>query len=395
MQPLYLDYAAATPVDPQVIAAMQPYFAEQFYNPSALYQAAHDVRKAIEQARVTAAGYLGARPAEIVFTAGGSEANNLAIHGVMRHAANSASAPSATSYSSPVGRPNLLVSSIEHDSVLATAAQYDHKLMPVTEQGIIDLTALPSLIDDQTVLISAMYANNEIGTIQPIREIAALLATVRRDRRARAVSTPLYLHVDGAQAANYLDLQVSRLGADLLSLNGGKIYGPKQSGLLFVKAGITLEPLVYGGGQERGLRSGTENVPGIIGFAKALQIAQDMRRDEARRLQDVQRHFFAALAEQIPSAIVNGSLKHRLPNNIHITLPGSDNERLIFGLDAAGIMAAAGSACSASSETPSHVLKALGLSETSARASLRFTLGRPTTTADIDRLLAVLKTLIA
>jgi len=378
MQQLYLDYAAATPVDPQVIAAMEPYFSQQFYNPSALYQAAHDVRRAIDQARITVAGYLGARPAEIVFTAGGSEANNLAVHGVMRLHAGA----------------NLLVSAIEHDSVLATAAQYDHKLMPVTEQGIIDLTALPSLIDDQTVLISAMYANNEIGTIQPIREIAALLAVVRRDRRSCGVAAPLYLHVDGAQAANYLDLQMSRLGADLLSLNGGKIYGPKQSGLLFVKAGITLEPLVYGGGQERGLRSGTENVPGIIGFTKALQIAQDMRHDEARRLQAVQQYFFSKLAEQIPSAVINGSRKHRLPNNVHITIPGSDNERLIFGLDAAGIMAAAGSACSASSDTPSHVLKALGLSDDVARASLRFTLGRSTTNADIDRLLGTLKTLL-
>ncbi len=378
MQQLYLDYAAATPVDPQVIAAIEPYFSQQFYNPSALYQAAHDVRRAIDQARITVAGYLGARPAEIVFTAGGSEANNLAVHGVMRLHAGA----------------NLLVSAIEHDSVLATAAQYDHKLTPVTEQGIIDLTALPSLIDDQTVLISAMYANNEIGTIQPIREIAALLAVVRRDRRSRGVAAPLYLHVDGAQAANYLDLQMSRLGADLLSLNGGKIYGPKQSGLLFVKAGITLEPLVYGGGQERGLRSGTENVPGIIGFAKALQIAQDMRHDEARRLQAVQQYFFSKLAEQIPSAVINGSRKHRLPNNVHITIPGSDNERLIFGLDAAGIMAAAGSACSASSDTPSHVLKALGLSDDVARASLRFTLGRSTTNADIDRLLETLKTLL-
>jgi len=378
MQPLYLDYAAATPVDPQVIAAMEPYFSQQFYNPSALYQAAHDVRRAIDQARIAVAGYLGARPAEIVFTAGGSEANNLAVHGVMRLHAGA----------------NLLVSAIEHDSVLATAAQYDHKLMPVTEQGIIDLTALPSLIDDQTVLISAMYANNEIGTIQPIREIAALLAAVRRDRRSRGVAAPLYLHVDGAQAANYLDLQVSRLGADLLSLNGGKIYGPKQSGLLFVKAGITLEPLVYGGGQERGLRSGTENVPGIIGFAKALQITQYMRHDEARRLQAVQQYFSSKLAEQIPSAVINGSRKHRLPNNVHITIPGSDNERLIFGLDAAGIMAAAGSACSASSDTPSHVLKALGLSDDVARASLRFTLGRSTTNAGIDRLLETLKTLL-
>lgn len=371
---LYLDHAAATPVDSQVLAAMQPYYVDQFYNPSALYGAARQVRAAVDAARAKVSGCLGARPAEIIFTAGGSEANNLAIHGVMRR--NSGC--------------SMLVSSIEHDSVLGASAQYACKLMPVTEQGIIEVTALPDLIDDDTVLISCMYANNEIGTIQPLREIAAVVSAVRADRRTRGVSTPLYLHTDAAQAANYLDLQVSRLGVDLLSLNGGKIYGPKQTGTLYVRAGIELEPLVYGGGQERGLRSGTENVPGIIGFSCALELAATMRHSEAQRLQAVQRHFFAELASRLPEAVINGSQKHRLPNNLHITLPGTDNERLIFELDEVGIMAAAGSACSASSETPSHVLRACGLSDSVAQSSLRFTMGRSTSEADIDRLLTEL-----
>jgi cysteine desulfurase len=378
-QQIYLDYAAATPVDSRVLDAMRPYYAEKFYNPSALYGAAHVVRQDVEAARAQVAGCLGARPAEIVFTAGGSEANNLAISGVMRHA------PAAS---------KLLVSPIEHDSVLKMAAQYSYEVMPVTEQGIIDVAALPSLVDDQTVLISCMYANNEIGTIQPIREIAAVIDTVRRDRRSRGVTLPLYLHVDAAQAANYLDLQVARLGADLLSLNGGKVYGPKQSGALFVKAGIVLEPLVYGGGQERGLRSGTENVPSIVGFGCALGLAQQMRHEESRRLHEIQRHFINEITEKLPDAVINGSRRHRLPNNIHLTIPGADNERIIFALDESGIQAAAGSACSASSETPSHVLSALGLSDEAARASLRFTMGRGTTVEQIDRVIAVLASLV-
>jgi cysteine desulfurase len=378
MPHIYLDHAAATPVDPRVLAEMQPYFSELFYNPSALYSAAHNVRKAIYQARATVAACIGARPAEIIFTAGGSEANNLAVHGIMQKFPKAA----------------LLVSSIEHDSVLGAAGKYNRHLIPVTGEGILNVTALERLIDDETVFISVMYANNEIGTIQPIREIAAVVATVRKDRQSRGITLPLYLHVDGAQAANYLDLQVSRLGADLLSLNGGKIYGPKQSGVLFVKAGIQLEPLVYGGGQERGLRSGTENVPGIIGFAAALKQAQDMRHDEIRRLAGLQKHFISGIVQRIPEVVINGSLKHRLPNNVHITIPGADNERLIFGLDEAGIMAAAGSACSASSETPSHVLKACGLDDETARASLRFTMGRSTTEEEMSQVVNQLGKLV-
>lgn len=371
---LYLDHAAATPVDPQVLAVMQPYFAGEFYNPSAMYGAARAVRATINTARAAVASCLGARPAEIIFTAGGSEANNLAIHGVMRRY--------------PGYR--MLVSAIEHDSVLATAGAYAWNLIPVNEYGILDVSVLPDLIDDETILVSTMYANNEIGTIQPIRTIAEVIARVRRDRLKRGIELPLYLHVDAAQAANYLDMQVSRLGVDLLSINGGKIYGPKQSGALYVKAGLSLAPLVSGGGQEQGLRSGTENVPGIVGFAHALKLAQSQRHEESRRLLALQRHFFSLLPENLPSAVINGSQKHRLPNNLHITLPGADNERLIFALDEAGIMAAAGSACSASNGTPSHVLQACGLSDEAARSSLRFTMGRSTNDADIDRLLAEL-----
>lgn len=358
------------------MAAMLPYFAEQFYNPSATYLAAKTAGQALAAARHRVAERLGARASEVVFTAGGSEANNLAIHGVMRQY------PDA----------NIIVCAIEHDSILAPARRYDYRVAPVTEQGIVDLAALDQLIDDRTVMVSIMYANNEIGTIQPLKQIAEL---IRQKRRTRTGDRPLLLHSDASQAANYLDIHVSRLGVDLLTLNGGKVYGPKQSGALFVKAGLTLEPLVDGGGQEQGLRSGTENVASAVGFATALDLAQTMRKAEAARLSALQRHFIKAVTAAVPAAVLNGSATKRLPNNVHLTFPGCDNERLIMQLDEAGIMTAAGSACSASKEQASHVLAALGLDEATAHSSVRFSFGRGTTEADLERVVAELRRLLA
>jgi cysteine desulfurase len=378
MAAIYLDYAAAAPLDEQVLAAMRPYFSQDFYNPSAAYLAAKHVRRQLEAARASVAGVLGARPSEVVFTAGGTEANNLAIHGVMR--AHSGK--------------KVIVSAIEHESVLAAAQVYDCAEAPVHADGLVGIKALERLIDDDTVLVSVMYANNEVGTIQPVREIAALVHTVLAARRIAGNPLPLYTHADAAQAANYLDLHVSRLGVDLMSLNGGKIYGPKQSGVLWVRSGIELKPLIYGGGQERGLRSGTENVAGAIGFSTALTIAQGMKGEESRRLQQLQQLFFDLLAKKIPVAVINGSRKKRLPNNVHITLQGTDNERILMGLDEEGIMAAAGSACSASNEEPSHVLRAMGISPADAQSSLRFTMGRGTTEAHIRTVVETLVKLI-
>ncbi len=374
MSSIYLDYAAATPMDPAVLAAMTPYYTEFFYNPSATYLAANQVRKAVEQARADVAHWLGARPAEVVFTAGGTEANNLAISGVMAQF--------------PDG--NIVTSAIEHESVLATARQYNCQEVRVTPEGIVDVEQLASLINDTTVLVSVMYANNEVGTVQPLRQIAQRIERVRRERQTAGNKRPLYFHTDAAQAAAYLDLHTARLGVDLLTLNAGKIYGPKQVGALFIKSGTQLRPQVLGGGQERGWRSGTENVAGAIGLAKALQLVQERRHDETTRLQHLQKLFFELLEEALPGVRVNGSRHTRLPNNMHITIPGADNERLIFQLDDAGILCAAGSACSADSGEPSHVLQAMGLSDADARSSLRFTMGLHTTEehlrAVVDRL---------
>jgi cysteine desulfurase len=365
----YFDYAAATPLDERVLQAMQPFFAGQFYNPSATYGPAREVARQLSESRGRVAHWLGVRPSEIVFTAGGTEANNLAIHGVMRAFPDS----------------NVVVSAIEHDAVLYPAEVYERRIAKVSGQGLIDLDDLRRQIDDKTVLVSVMYANNEIGTVQPIRDIARMVSEVRDGRRKSGNSLPIYLHTDACQAANYLDLHVARLGVDLMTLNGGKIYGPKQSGVLYVRAGVKLEPLLQGGGQELGLRSGTENVAACVGFAAALEIAQTMRHDEVHRMQQLQDLFVNELVKALPQAVVNGSLKKRLPNNVHLTLPGKDNERLLIQLEAGGVLAAAGSACSASNEEPSHVLRAIGLSDADAQSSLRFSMGRQTTEQQVKR----------
>lgn len=366
-------------MDEKVLTAMQPYFAEQFYNPSATYDVARAVKKNLEAARAKVALVLGSRPAEVIFTAGGTEANNLAIRGIAEQFPGS----------------NSIISAIEHESVLAPAKLSAHQLAPVDQSGIVDVKALIALIDDQTVLVSVMYANNEVGTIQPMSEIAQALKAIRRERQASGNQLPLYFHTDAAQAANYLDLHVSRLGVDLMTLNGGKIYGPKASGALYVSSHVELKPQILGGGQERGERSGTENVAAIIGFAEALRTAQGLRHDEAKRLQALQKFFYEQLKEKLPTASINGSLSQRLPNNVHMTIPGQDNERLLIELDEAGIIAAAGSACSASNEEPSHVLKAMGISDADAQASLRLTMGRATDQEAVETTLKTLARLVS
>ena len=379
MKMLYLDYAAATPMDPAVAAAMQPYASERFFNPSATYAAARKVRSDIDAARARVAHWLGARPTVVIFTAGGTEANNLAIRGVLARF--------------PEG--HVVTSAIEHESVLATAREFGGREAPVGADGIVDVATLVKLIDADTVLVSVMYANNEVGTIQPIRRIATEFAAIRAARKAAGNPMPLYLHVDAAQGAAYLDLHAARLGADLMTLNAGKIYGPKQVGALYAASHVWMHAQITGGGQERGARSGTENVAGVIGFATALDLVQTRRHEESRRLQALQTLFFDLLEAAIPGVTVNGSRKTRLPNNVHITIPGQDNERLIFALDQASIVCAAGSACSASSEEPSHVLRAMAVSEKDAQASLRFTMGLHTTEEDIRTVVSKLSELLA
>jgi len=371
---IYLDYAAATPVDEEVLAAMQPYFSEQFYNPSALSLASKRVKSVLERARADVAGVLGCRPAEVVFTAGATEANNLAIQGVGRRWPDS----------------EILVSAIEHDSVRAPAGLFAAREIPVNPKGVVELEKLAKMINDKTVSVSVMYVSNELGSIQPLSEIAQLVEAERQRRRRSGNKRPLYLHSDAAQAGNFLSLNVARLGVDMMSLNGGKIYGPKQSGALYVKAGVRLKPLILGGGQEMNLRSGTENVPSIIGFAAALTKAQSLREEQQRRISRLRDEFIKQVTQRLPQAEINGKAKAMAPHIVNLQIPGTDNERLMMQLDEAGVICAVGSACSASSEEASHVLSAIGLGEAQARSSLRFSFGRPTTETDIVKTVKVL-----
>lgn len=375
---IYMDYAAATPLDSDVLAVMKPYYSEAFYNPSALYIGAKNVHNDISEARASVANRLGARPSEIIFVAGGTEANNLAIHGVMDMY------PTA----------HLIVSAIEHESILRPARHYSGTQVLVGEDGRVALDDLVSKIDENTVFVSVMYANNEIGTIQPIRQISGQIAQIRQQRKKADNSLPLYLHVDACQVPLYLDLHVARLGVDMMTINGGKMYGPKQSGVLYIRTGVQIGSQTTGGGQEFGIRSGTENVPSIIGLSKAFDNACERRSKESERMVTLQTLFFDLISKQLPKAIVNGSRKYRLPNNIHITIPGMDNERLVMALDEVGIQVAVGSACSASSDKPSHVLNAIGLDDAAAQSSLRFTMGKTTDEQSIHRVVDELARLV-
>lgn len=363
---IYLDYAAATPLDARVLAAMQPFFVDQFYNPSSSYLAAKAVRVRLEDARARVAHWLGAKPAEVIFTAGATESINLAIHGVL------------------AATPGKIVTiGTEHDAVLAATTAHDHAIVPVLADGTVNIDALKNAITDDTVLVSVGLANNEIGTIQPLREVAAVVQQIRRLRQLKNNSAPLYLHTDASQAACFLDIHASRLGADLITLNGGKMYGPKQSGVLFVKTGVAIAAQIVGGGQESGLRSGTENVAACVGLATALDIAQAERKEAIAKTASLRDELQRELTAALPTTVVNGNQKRRLPNNLHVSWPGIDGERLLMLLDERGLLASTGSACAANKQTASHVLLACGLADAAIGGSLRLTLGRPTTARQV------------
>ena len=368
MSRIYLDSAAATPADPRVVEAMLPFFVEKFQNPSALYEGARDVRASLEDARAQVAGLIGARPSEVIFTAGGTESANLAISGVM----------------SGFTDVNLVVSAVEHDAVMKPAEKYEQKILKVDERGVVVLSELSNLCDTRTVLVSVMLVNNEVGSIQPIRELARVVEKIRDARQESGNDLPIYLHVDACQAPLYTDINVARLGVDLMTLNGGKIHGPKQSGILFVRAGVKLQPEIVGGGQEWGYRSGTENVAFAAGFARALELSDRGKSERVKKVSEVRDYFIKRLEDEL-GAELNGHRKNRIAHNVHVTFPGSDNERVLFALDDLGVDAAAGSACSASKDTSSHVLLAMGRTDEQARSSVRFSLLQTATKEDVDK----------
>jgi len=382
---IYLDHAATAPLDPRVLDAMMPYLTGTFGNPSSFHSAGRSAKEAVDDARDSIARVLECRATEIVFTAGGTEANNLAILGAYR------------SYREKGN--HLITDAVEHHAVLHPIEHLVKKegaaatMLKVDRLGMVHPDAVEGAITEGTVLVSVMYANNEIGTVMPVSEIGARIAAWKA-AHGRKPTDPPFFHVDACQAAGALPLGVKAIGCDLMSVNGSKIYGPKQVGFLYVRSGMRLEPLLYGGGQEGGMRSGTENVAGIVGLRKALTLAHEERERENARLIALRDRLIAGLLA-IPKTRLNGHPTARLPNNVNVSFLDIEGEAMILHLDEAGIRASTGSACTSASLDPSHVIIATGLPYEAAHGSLRVTMGRATTDSDVDRLLTALPPVIA
>ncbi|MBD3281964.1 aminotransferase class V-fold PLP-dependent enzyme [Candidatus Uhrbacteria bacterium] len=385
-QEVYLDHAATTPVDGRVIKAMMPFFDTCYGNPSSLHAPGQKAHKAVTDARNSIAGLLNAHVDEMVFCSGGTESDNLAILGTV----NMSKAELKRMYGKNAV-PHVVTSAIEHPAVLEPLLKLEYRgEIELTQikpgaNGVVAAEDVFKAIKSNTVLVTIMLANNEIGTIQPIAEIGKLIL---KHRKVNGSIYP-YFHTDACQAAGYLDLNVEKLHVDLLTLNGGKIYGPKGVGLLFVRRKTRIEPQVYGGGQERRLRSGTENVPGIAGLATALDIAQAKREKESERIAKLRDRLIKGLLK-IEKSRLNGDAKNRLPNNVNVSFMDIEGEAAMLYLDAKGVYCSTGSACASTSLDPSHVILALGMSYEAAHGSMRLTLGKSTTKKDVDYVVTIM-----
>ncbi len=374
MNRIYLDHAATTPVKPEVLDAMMPYFTQSFGNPSSIYQVAQINKKAIDDARETIAKHLGANTNEIFFTSGGTEADNWAIKGIVEANKNKGN--------------HIITTKIEHHAVLHTCEYLEKQGFEVTyldvnEEGVIDLEALKAAIKDTTILISIMYANNEVGTIMPIKEIGAI-----------AKEHGIAFHTDAVQAIGQVRIDVKEQNIDALSLSGHKIYGPKGIGVLYIRRGLRITNLIHGGAQERGRRAGTENVPAIVGIAKAMELAYTDFEAKNERIKGLRDKLMNGILESIPYSKLNGSSTNRLTNNVNIGFEFVEGESLLLLLDMNGVAASSGSACTSGSLDPSHVLLALGLPHEKAHGSLRLTLGENSTEEEVDYVLEKLPAIV-
>ena len=377
---IYFDHAATTNLRPEVLDAMLPYMQSSYGNPSSIYNLAQEARKAVDESRETVARILGARISEIVFTSGGTESDNAAIKGVALAMRN-------------VGT-HIVTTAIEHHAVLHTCQQmeqfgFDVTYLPVDSCGKVSRDDVLNALREDTILVSVMMANNEIGTIQPIKDITEAVKI-----RAAEENKTILVHTDAVQAAGALEINVKDLGIDMLSISAHKFHGPRGVGLLYLKRGTPFEPLIIGGGQERQNRSGTENVPGIVGLAKALELSTNDRNEVNISLIEKRDRIIRVLPEELDGVTINGHPVDRLPNNVSVSFEGVEGEPVLLGLDFAGICASSGSACSSASLEPSHVLLAIGHSAELAQGTLRITLGRENTEGDVDYLLQVLPNLI-
>jgi len=377
MRKIYLDHAATTCVDPRVKRAMEPYYNRIFGNASSFHSLGKLAENVMEQARRDVAEILNCRAREIIFCSGGTESDNLAVLGAARAHKDFGN--------------HIICSKIEHHAVLEPVYHLEKEgfkatYIGVDEFGVVDPEEIRKKLTPKTTLVSIMMANNEIGAIQPIEEIGRMVLKWRKEHKTKY---PIF-HCDACQAAGVKDLNVEKLHVDLLTLNGGKIYGPKGAGALYIREGVKLEPLMYGGGQERGRRPGTENVAAIVGFSQALEIAQKEKDRENKRLIKLRDYFIEQILQKIPKSRLNGHAGERLPNNVNVSISGVEGEAMVLYLDAKGVYASSGSACTSRVLEPSHVLLACGLSKEAAHSSVRFTLGRKTTKADLDYVLQVL-----
>lgn len=377
MRPVYLDHAATTPLDPEVLEAMLPYLRENFGNPSSLHRAGQRARGAIDEARARVAALIGARDSEIVFTGSGTEADNLAIVGAAVSAAARVDGPA---------RSDLVTTAIEHHAVLNSAKSLDREKHKVTlararETGQVDLNDLEDVVDHATALVSVMFANNETGVIQPIEDVVR----IARSRGA-------LVHTDAVQAVGKVRIDVGEMGVDLLTASAHKIHGPKGVGALYVRSGARMSALIRGGSQERNRRAGTENVAGIVGFGKAADLAQVRLVEDATRVAELRNRLERALAADGAGGVVaNGVPAPRIPSTTSLSFEGVSGEDLLIALDLLGIAVSTGAACAAGSPEPSHVLKAMGLSRDRVNGSLRFSLGRGTTAEEIDQAVEAVK----
>ncbi|WP_342765981.1 cysteine desulfurase NifS [Methanobacterium alcaliphilum] len=360
---MYLDHSATSPVDREVFESMVPFFTEDFGNASTFYSLGREAKKAMEIARENVAALIGASPQEIIFTSGGTESDNIAIKG--------------TAYKWKHKGKHIITSKIEHPAVEETCKYlekngFEVTYLPVYKEGIVRVEDVKKAIRDDTILITIMHANNEIGTIQPIAEIGKI-----------AREKGIYFHTDAVQSVGKIPVNVEKLNVDMLSLSSHKLFGPKGVGALYVKKMIILEPIIHGGGHERSLRPGTENIPGIVGLGKACEIAMVHLEENIKHNTQIRDQLIAGILEGIEESYLNGDRENRLPNNAHFRFTGIEGESLILHLDAKGIAASTGSACSSKKLEPSHVLMALGLEEVEAHGSLRLSLGKENTSEEI------------
>ena len=382
MKRVYLDYNATTPVEPEVLDAMLPYFSAEFGNASSIHNFGQQARAAVETAREQVAALIGARAQEIFFTSGGTESDNHAIFGIV-----SLSFPS--SLSSTSCRSHIITSLVEHEAVLNACQALEKQgvgvsYLPVDQDGLIDPQDLQAALRKETMLITIMHANNELGTVQPLEEIGRV-----------AKQADVYFHSDAVQSAGKIPIDVNQLQLDLLSLSGHKLYAPKGIGALYVRGGTRLRQLLYGGHHQRGVRPGTENVAGIVGLGKAAEIARRSLANDAKRLAALRDQLEHGLLNRVAYARINGARAVRTPNTANLVFPGVEGEALLIALDLKGLACSTGAACSSGAVEPSHVLTAIGLPAEEARASLRFSLGRHTTQADLDFALQIIPAVVA